>query len=330
MNLPSDLQLIDFPQGVPDSIKIAISVEKGVFDEIIAQQHGHSANVVLLKEIVKPHGTLIDIGANIGTIALPLARGGCNVVAIELLPSNIQKLMTAVLANGFANTRVVQAGVSSRDGLLHYSGTEAWGCVTAQGNEAVCLTLDTLWEHVELANPEFFRPPLTIKIDVEGHEAEVLKGATAIISEYRPFILFESIDWPGEAGAASVEAKQFLVERGYILLLIRGQILVPRSVYQVQEGLVSDFIAVPKERTEEFHSCISSFAIRELTIEEVADWMADLLPWEDVHKLHILKIVTKYGETHPLAIFRDTLNQLLSEENAEIRAGAATLLKRLM
>lgn len=329
MNIPSDLQLIDFPKNVADSVKIAINVQKGTFDEIISQQYGHSANVLLLKEIVKSSGTLIDIGANIGTIALPLARGGCNVLAIELLPSNIQKLMTAVLANDFSNTRVVQAGVSSSDGLLHYSGTEAWGSVTSEGAEAVRLKLDTLWRHITLADPKFLRKPLTIKIDVEGHEAEVLKGADAVIREHRPFILFESIDWPGDAGAPAIEAKRLLVERDYTLLLIRNQILVPRTVDQIQEGLVSDFIAVPKERAAEFDSCISTFAIRELTLGEVAEWMTDLLPWADVHKLHILKVVKKYGENHSLAIFQDTLHSLMSEENEEIGDGATILLKTL-
>jgi FkbM family methyltransferase len=329
MSVPRNLRLVDFPQGVPDPVKIAVGQSPGFFDEIISAQQGHSANVQLLRQIVDPAGVLIDIGANIGTIALPVAQDGANVLAIELLPCNVQKLMAAVLANQFSNVKVLQAGVSSSDGLLHYGGEEAWAQVKSEGPEAVALTLDTIWQQINLESPDFLRRPITLKIDVEGHEAEVLKGAERLIREHRPSILFEAIAWPGVDGLAAARAKNFLAERNYSLFLVRNNILVPRSAKDVQEGLVSDFLAIPEERMAEVEARLSSAEIRELQMDEVAEWMDELVHATDAHKAHLLSVADRYADHDYLIAFREPLMTLTKHDNAELRDAAASLLQRL-
>jgi FkbM family methyltransferase len=314
---------------VPDPVKIAVGQSPGFFDEIISAQQGHSANVQLLRQIVDPHGVLVDVGANIGTIALPVAQDGANVLAIELLPCNVQKLMAAVLANQFSNVKVLQAGVSSSDGLLHYGGEEAWAQVKSEGPEAVALTLDTIWQQISLESPDFLRRPVTLKIDVEGHEAEVLNGAEQLIQEHRPSILFEAIAWPGVDGLAATRAKNFLAERKYSLFLVRNNILVPRSAKDIQEGLVSDFLAIPDERMEEVETRLSSAEIRDLNMDEIAEWMDEMVHATDAHKAHLLRVAGSYADHDYFAAFQEPLMTLTKQDNVELRDVAASLLQRL-
>jgi len=59
-------------------------------------------------------------------------------------------------------------------------------------------------------------PPTAIKIDVEGHELQVIEGAEDTIRQGRPFIVFESI-YESDGTEAIVSR---LRERGYALFFL--------------------------------------------------------------------------------------------------------------
>jgi hypothetical protein len=60
------------------------------------------------------------------------------------------------------------------------------------------------------------RPPHFIKVDVEGHEFSVLRGAAQTLREHRPVVLFESTQ---EKEAVA----QFLRDMGYGLTDVHGR-----------------------------------------------------------------------------------------------------------
>jgi hypothetical protein len=168
-----------------------------------------------------------------------------------------------------------------------------------------------------------------LKIDVEGHEAEVLNGAEQLIQEHRPSILFEAIAWPGVDGLAATRAKNFLAERKYSLFLVRNNILVPRSAKDIQEGLVSDFLAIPDERMEEVEAQLSSAEIRDLNMDEIAEWMDEMVHATDAHKAHLLRVADSYSDHDYFAAFQEPLMTLTKQDNVELRDVAASLLQRL-
>src|SRR6478752_3984009 len=56
---------------------------------------------------------VVDVGANIGTTAIPFARAGYDVLAIEAVPSTYEMLVANVQRNGVADkVRCVNAAVS--------------------------------------------------------------------------------------------------------------------------------------------------------------------------------------------------------------------------
>jgi FkbM family methyltransferase len=139
-----------------------------------------------------------DIGAHIGFFSLAAAQRGARVCAFEADPENADRLRNHVERNNFlSNIAIVEAAVWSEPSakITFQRGLpRSQGGVASQGVEPVlatgpvievsCITID---EFVASGGP----PPNVIKIDVEGGEAEVLKGAAVSIERYHPQMIVE-------------------------------------------------------------------------------------------------------------------------------------------
>jgi len=149
--------------------------------------------VDLWRHILRPEMIAVEVGANIGALTLPLAGIVSHVYAIEpqpqindLLLENTKHLPNVTVMNmAIGSTR----GIMYAPSLDHLSDTN-YGAIE-MGSDGDCqvpvVPLDTLplGERVDF-----------IKIDVEGMEADVLKGAREIINRCRPLLYVEN-DRPG-------------------------------------------------------------------------------------------------------------------------------------
>jgi len=150
-------------------------------------------------EHVKKGSVVWDVGANVGIFTIAAAQRGGEVLAIEpdvflysLLCKtqghranqhlSFEPLCAAIAAKpGTARLAIAERGRASNF-LEKFDGRSQTGGVRSTFLVPV-LTLDLLLQ--EKQNPAL------VKIDVEGAEAEVLEGATAVLSEARPTILIE-------------------------------------------------------------------------------------------------------------------------------------------
>lgn len=276
-----------------------------------------TADVVwLLRQLLRRGGLLIDVGANLGLVTLPLARAGASVIACEMLPENCLKLQSACLLNGLHRVRVVQAAISSADCLIEYGGLDAWGKVGAGARQAVAMRLDTVMRLPDLP----FRRRQVIKIDVEGHELAVLEGAVELIARRRPAIVFESIEFADRNETVmSQRCKRLLEQLGYRLFLQRGRVLVPRAASDLQEGLVADFLAVPREAPGWLRGC----EVRDLTAEERAAWVAEMAVQQDAaHRRHAVAAIVKLREQGLDAYTASLIAPLQGDEDETVRTRA--------
>ena len=151
------------------------------------------------KRIVQPGMTVLDIGANIGAHTLPLAEmvgDKGRVIAIEPTDWAFGKLQDNLSLNPQLINRVttVQAMlVGSDDEALPESIYSSWPLKTdaaddfhpvhlgrlmsTEGTKAI--TLDNLMKQLGIPKID------VIKLDVDGFELGVIKGATKVISENR-------------------------------------------------------------------------------------------------------------------------------------------------
>ena len=276
--------------------------------------------VWLLRHLLRRRGTLIDVGANIGMVTLPLALDGTDVIACEMLPGNCLKLHLACLLNRLLCVRVVQAAISSTDGMLAYGGSDAWGSVGTGAQQALALRLDTI---IQLPGMTTSRR-LVVKIDVEGHELEVLKGAAALIAARRPAILFESIEFADRAeNAMSLQCKRLLETLGYRLLLQRGRRLLPRRAAELQEGVVADYLAVPCEAPH----WLRGLQTGTLTPQERVNWIAEMAAQQDPgHRRHAVSAIVKLREedVRYAGLTTALVAALLEDEDDGVRLRART------
>ncbi len=135
-----------------------------------------------LRALAEPGDHVWDIGAHKGYVAMALARqvgAAGSVVAFEPSVANLWFLRRHLEWNGFDNVRVLPVAVSDRDGYDRFGGRgSSMTLRLGQGSERVRVAaLETLKAEDELPQPDL------IKIDVEGSEAAVPRGAGDVLAK---------------------------------------------------------------------------------------------------------------------------------------------------
>lgn len=155
----------------------------------------------LLSACAEP-GTYVDIGANIGAIALPLAARFpvWKVVAVEAHRGLAGVLAANVLNNRLYNVDVFNAAAGRGSGLARFPALPLSG----EGNFGVMSLANPhglSTEIVRVCSIDEIAPADTrlIKVDVEGAEAEVLRGAATTLRDVRPAWIVETRAQPDEA-----------------------------------------------------------------------------------------------------------------------------------
>lgn len=138
-----------------------------------------------LAEQLGEGGTFYDVGAHIGFFSLIAARlvGESGAVfAFEADPENAGRIERHAQRNGFIQVRVFPLAVWSRSGPLRFQRASEFsshnqGSVVGTGVEVGApATIEVLALSLD-AFAESHKGPTLIKIDVEGGEIEVLRGA---------------------------------------------------------------------------------------------------------------------------------------------------------
>lgn len=118
-------------------------------------------------EKAKQSSLIFDVGGFNGIYGILAAKANPNakVVIFEPDPTNIEHIISNLALNS-VDAYVVEAAVSDHDGTIKFSADGSTGSrITSWGVETRCVTLAS------------FGSPELLKIDIEGHELEALKGA---------------------------------------------------------------------------------------------------------------------------------------------------------
>jgi FkbM family methyltransferase len=168
-----------------------------------------------------------DIGANYGIHTLLLARRvgeQGSVFAFEPDANIRAALDEAVRINRFKNVDVVPYAVSENTGRASFQrGTHAGaGHLTTDDSACDSISVDT----ITLDDFVFGRkqpPPNLIKIDVEGAESSVLRGAEQVLAQFNPTLLID-LHTPWE----DIAVGNVLSRHGYTAVRSETRELIPR------------------------------------------------------------------------------------------------------
>ena len=218
-----------------------------LYRAVKARYRDQKAEVAALLQAIKPGDTAVDIGANKGSYLWWLSRavGQGKVVAFEPQKMLVDYLKDACRACRMNNVIIEHFAVSERSGetVLNIPGesTSPGASIEAAiGRREKCRQ-----ERVRLvALDEYFADERSrigaIKVDVEGHELSVFKGAANILLRHSPLLVFECENRHMSSGSVT-DVLKFLRDLGYSGHFIRENRLFllddfDPSVHQKQEG----------------------------------------------------------------------------------------------
>ncbi len=177
-----------------------------------------------VRSLLKPQDIVIDIGANVGHIGLLLSDivNPKNIVAFEPTPVTYTRLKQNWLLNCFPTENLFNIAVGESAKIVKFPNLSHPGTMNAQvaGDSVkseICeielRTLDSfenIWLDGEIG---------LLKIDVEGFELDVFRGAVQTLKNNRPrLVMFESLE-----GQVNPEIAAILEECSYHLFQLDDQ-----------------------------------------------------------------------------------------------------------
>ena len=152
----------------------------------------------LLLENIKENDTVIDVGANVGEISLRAAnivgnKGG-KIYSFEPDLINFNRFLNNIKINAVKNITPINKGLGNVDGVFNLSVVDENNRGMnriVESNESLNtskIEVTILDNYIKLKN--ITRVDL-IKIDTEGFEMNVIKGAKNLLKRFRPILFIE-------------------------------------------------------------------------------------------------------------------------------------------
>ncbi len=170
-----DMLLLGAPMsGTPYGFRMAgnAAVRAGAFEP---------EEVALVRSLLAECAALIDVGANIGLYSCLARSVGRRAVAIEPHPGNLRLLRANFAANGWRDTEIVAKGLAAAPGSAELLGANTgaslvpgWATLSRRTLLRQTIELTTL---DALLEGRFAGERLLIKVDIEGSEFAMLRGA---------------------------------------------------------------------------------------------------------------------------------------------------------
>jgi len=217
---------------------------------------GHDSKIVRLYELLlnspfRPR-VFFDVGANYGLHSLLFAMQGVRTVSFEPNPQCHDYLRQVAKLNHLnCDVQSLALGEKEDSVELLFPNGETWLGSVDLGVQSALTKQFSSFSKIRIARTTLDafversgNVPDLIKIDTEGSELNVLKGARLVLAEHHPAIVFECRSADGYRS----DVHSFLLEMGYVIVRLplhklRG--LHPLNLGEFEASDTEDFIALP-------------------------------------------------------------------------------------
>jgi FkbM family methyltransferase len=215
-------------------------------------EYGEIEGQFLSQLFLRP-GAVVEVGANIGTHTIALARQAAQqqreLIAFEPQPFIFQNLCANLALNGLSNVRAWPWACGNTTEIVYFSPPDYraagnFGSVTMQQESTQqsvaipCVRLDNVLENQQVG---------LLKIDVEGFELATLQGAVNLLATSRPVLYVEN-----DRVEKSQELIEWLWSQNYLLWWHVSRLFNPANFFAKAENIYGTFsscnmLALPRE-----------------------------------------------------------------------------------
>lgn len=236
-----EVLVLDLDPSLPNEATILADLQAG---HLYEPDVSHA-----MTRILRPGDTMIDVGVNAGFFTIlggRLVGPDGRVIGLEPDPRSLERLPDRLRENGLDHVTILAAAASDRAGTVTFhlntdnsGGSALWDPALFPGNarsaadrrtvQAQSVTLDDLIPRLGA------RVPRLIKIDTEGAEHTVLRGATRMLTLHPKPCIFAELHMFGleRMGSSQMALRGFMANLGYdcFLLYRDGRLpkLLPRG-----------------------------------------------------------------------------------------------------
>jgi len=229
------------------AVRWQLDLREGIDFSIYLLGAFEPSTVRAYERLIQPDNVVLDIGANIGAHTLPLARtvgAHGKVIACEPTRFAFAKLTANLALNPQLAARVEARQVMLLDGDKDVPPSlySSWPLAETVGAHDIHLgqmkttdgargvTLDKLVDELSLARVDF------IKLDVDGFECHVLRGAVQTLKRFRPVIITEIAPLILREQGESLESLvTLLASHGYGLWPLSSETPIPMDAKAIQD-----------------------------------------------------------------------------------------------
>ncbi len=194
---------------------------------LLRQDEYEDTEIDLFKANVSSGDVVFDVGGNVGLYSIAAARiaKSVNVFTFEPVPDTLKELRSNVVKNKVENqVKIIPKALSSKAGTMYITTEYHSSNYITNANSEQQKTMIRVTTIDNFAKQEKIKRIDMIKMDIEGHELEALKGAQRSIERFRPKILIEIYENKTEFNdrqmANASEIFTFLAQFGYEYVIV--------------------------------------------------------------------------------------------------------------
>jgi FkbM family methyltransferase len=236
---------------VRDNLTYDLDLSEGIDLGIYLGNSYERQTRAALSKLVPPASLVLDVGANIGAHTLHLAQlvgPAGRVLAFEPTDFAFRKLRRNLDLNPplAARVELFHCFLTANDGVnVPNDIYSSWPLVVEDELHAKHLGREMKTDTAQARSLDSIlagradRKVQLVKLDVDGFECDVLRGASSLLREMRPIFVMELAPYLlEERGASLDQLVSFFVPNGYIFYDERTHKPLPSSVRELQ-GLVT-------------------------------------------------------------------------------------------
>jgi FkbM family methyltransferase len=227
-------------------------VQRGMHDELDGGAFYERETTVLVASVLRPGDVFVDVGAHVGyfsVLASAMVGPTGQVVSFEPEPGNYAQLINHIRLNKLANVLPIHCAAGAEETVLDLhinsdndGGHALWDVrrhvlneksrAAPRAHPVFVATLDRVLANVAVGRVR------AIKIDVEGNEHSVLRGARETLEKHQvPFVVAEiNRDGLGALGSSEDALREYMASLGYETWLVHGGELKKLEPGQTVEG----------------------------------------------------------------------------------------------